>query len=222
MTPNNLVNMAVINRLDVIALTDHNSCRNCAAAMTVGESAGILVIPGMELTTLEEIHVVCLFSTVECAQGFDSYVYARLPGIENVVDIFGEQLILDENDKKIGNIDKLLINATEISVMEVVELVNRFGGICYPAHIDKSSNSILQSLGVIPEECGFSAAEITSRGDVPALLQANPILGTMPLIKSSDAHYLEHIAEPCAWIEADGKNPDDIIKAIKKGCKWGR
>ena len=102
MTPANIAGMAAVKGLDVIALTDHNSCRNCPAAMRHAEDLGITLIPGMELTTSEEVHVVCLFPTLEAAMDFDQYVYLHLLPVKNRPDIFGEQLILDEKDQITG------------------------------------------------------------------------------------------------------------------------
>jgi len=123
MTPNNIVGMAKISGLDVIAVTDHNSCKNCPAVMKVAEGYEILAIPGMELTTMEEVHVVCLFETLEDALSFGNYVDEKLIPIENREDIFGQQLICNEEDEVIGKESRLLINATTISFDDVYELV---------------------------------------------------------------------------------------------------
>ena len=125
MTPNNLVNMAALLGCDIIALTDHNTCRNTPAAVKVGKAADVLVIPGMELCTAEEAHVVCLFETVEDALAFDKYVCAHIPKVPNRPEIFGEQWILNENDEKIGEISELLITATDISINDVQALVEK-------------------------------------------------------------------------------------------------
>lgn len=216
MTPYNLVNMAAINELEVIALTDHNTCKNCPAAIAAGEEAGILVIPGMELTTSEEVHVVCLFADLARAMEFSDYVYDRLPPIDNRPDIFGEQLIMDDTDGVIGRLDKLLINATDISVMEVAALVESYGGFCYPAHVDKSSYSLISNLGGIPPECGFTAVEISKNGDDRAMWQMYPEIRGMRRVHSSDAHYLEHIAEPIHKIEGvREKTAAAVIEALR-------
>ena len=121
MTPNNLVNMAKLLELDVIALTDHNTVRNCAAAMAVGREIGLLVIPGMELTTSEDIHAVCLFPTLEQALAWDAYVDGHRIKVRNRAEIYGRQVIMNENDEEIGEIESLLIPATEISIMSAYE-----------------------------------------------------------------------------------------------------
>lgn len=217
MTPYNLVNMAAINGLEVIALTDHNTARNCPAAIRAGEEAGLLVLPGMELTTSEEVHVICLFEQTAAALEFSDYVYARLPDIENMPGIFGEQVLMDEKDHGLGRLSKLLINATTISVTEVKGLVESYGGFCYPAHIDRSSNSILANLGEIPPECGFTAAEISKTGDAAALMEAHPILKVMKRLHSSDAHYLPDIADPVHRLCLCERTPAAVLAALREG-----
>ena len=196
MTPNNIVNMSKLMGYDIIALTDHNTCGNCEAAMKVGEAVGITVIPGMELCTAEEVHVVCLFPTIEDAKGFSDYVYQTLPPINNKPKIFGEQAICDENDNIVGYEEKLLITASGISTAKAVEEVAKFNGICYPAHIDRSSFSVLSNLGVIDESFGFKCAEIFDIEKADELKAKHPILNDMRIVTDSDAHYLENMRIP--------------------------
>lgn len=196
MTPCNIVNMAVLKGLDVIALTDHNSCRNCGAFLKAAQGSGVTALCGMEINTAEEIHAVCLFPTLEQALLFDAYVYERLPDVQNAPAIFGEQRFLDENDNILGYEPKLLINACGISIMELTALMARFGGVCWPAHIEKSSYSITASLGFIPPECGFSIYEVK---DITKIEQVRPLMpnpDTALLLHNSDAHYLWDISEP--------------------------
>ena len=173
MTPYNLVNMAKLMGYDIIALTDHNTCKNCEAVMKLGEQYGILVIPGMELTTVEEVHVVCLFESLEKAVEFDKYVYAHLQPVENRPEIFGEQLIMDENDEIIGTVPNLLINATDISFSDVYDLVAKYDGIMIPAHIDKNSNSLLANLGFVPPDSKFTCFELKNMAKVFSMSKNN-------------------------------------------------
>lgn len=195
MTPNNLVNMAAIKELDMIALTDHNTCRNCPAVLVVADEVGIRVLPGMELTTAEEVHVVCLFPALANALEFDAYVYAHLMNVKNKPEIFGEQWILDENDEQTGSLEKLLVGATDIPITKVPALVDSMGGICYPAHIDRSSYSVLSNLGYIPPECGFHAVEIYRPEPFFAKSTNEGYRTSHCILTSSDAHRLEDIAE---------------------------
>ncbi len=196
MTPNNIVNMSKLMGYDIIALTDHNTCGNCEAAMKVGEAVGLTVIPGMELCTSEEVHIVCLFPTLEDAKNFSDYVYSTLPPIKNKPKIFGEQAICDENDNIIGYEEKLLITASGISTAKAVETVAKYNGICYPAHIDRSSFSILSNLGVIDESFGFKCVEIFDISRADELKEKHPIINNMRVVTDSDAHYLENMRIP--------------------------
>ena len=210
MTPNNLVNMAALLGCQILALTDHNTCRNTPAAVRVGEQAGVLVIPGMELCTAEEAHVVCLFETVEDALAFDDYVQAHTMKIPNRPEIFGEQLILDEQDEYVGKIDHLLITATDISVSDVHSLVENFGGVAFPAHVDKDAYSVIASLGAIPPEAAFTAAELSSGADRTAQLMLHPELEDLVLLQDSDAHYLHLMREDMGEVEL----PEFSVKAM--------
>ncbi|MBP3702816.1 MAG: PHP domain-containing protein, partial [Lachnospiraceae bacterium] len=160
MTPGNIVGMAAVKGLSMIAVTDHNSCKNCPAAMKLGEQYGVMVIPGMELTTMEEVHVVCLFGALRDALAFDEYVYERLLDVKNDENIFGKQQIRNEEDEVIGTVEKLLINATTISFDEVYDLMEEFHGVMIPAHIDKQANSLLANLGFIPPDSRFTTVEV--------------------------------------------------------------
>ena len=216
MTPYNLVNMAKIMGLDVIALTDHNTCLNCPAAMKAGEEAGILVIPGMELCTDEEVHVVCLFPDLENALRFSAYVRERIPPVENREKIFGEQLIMDDKDNVIGKENLLLTTAADVSLDKVPSLVKEYGGICFPAHIDRTSYSVISNLGMIDEYMGFDIAEITPQADKDDYIKRFPFLGEINILSSSDAHYLENIGSAGAKINVTEPIIDKILSELSK------
>ncbi len=193
MTPANIVGMAFLKGLKVIAITDHNTCLNCAPAMKHGADYGITVIPGMELTTSEEVHVVCLFSSLEKALAFSSYVYNHLLDIENKPKIFGEQLILNDEDEPIGEVKRLLISATDISFDDIPALMETFQGIWFPSHIEKTSTSVLSNLGFIPPDSPFDIVEIKDYKKTRVLCDAHPHLKTCKKLFNSDAHYLWQI-----------------------------
>lgn len=214
MTPNNLVNMAKLLGLDVIALTDHNTSRNCAAAMAVGREIGLTVIPGMELTTAEDIHAVCLFPTLEKAMAWDAYVDAHRIKIRNRADIYGRQVLMNENDEEVGELEHLLLPATEIPITSAYQTVKSFGGICFPAHIDRDSLSILSVLGEIDAACGFKTAELADKSKLEALRRLHPILDTLQLVTDSDAHYLENMRDAENVLEAEENSPEAVLRAL--------
>ncbi len=214
MTPANIAGMAAVLGLDVIALTDHNSSKNCPALMAAAREYGVLAIPGMELTTAEEIHAVCLFARLEAALDFDQYVYQRLVPFPNKEEIFGRQLIYDCQDQICGTIPNLLINSTEISFEGLWELVRSFDGVMFPAHIDKSSTSLLSSLGMIPPDSKFTTAEVKDLKRLHQLKREHPYLEQCRIISNSDAHYLEHIHEPELTLLAEEKSAEAVIQTL--------
>ena len=215
MTPGNIAGMAYLNGLDVIALTDHNTCRNCAPLIRAAAEYGITVIPGMELTTSEEIHVLCLFSSLDDALNFDEFVYSNLPDIKNNENIFGKQSIINYEDQICGSIDKLLINATLISFECLPGIINRFIGIMIPAHFTKSSDSLLSVFGTIPPSSTFVCAEINKCEDITSVIEKNPYLKSCRIITDSDAHYLTDIHEKINFIHCDEKNAESILAYLK-------
>lgn len=207
MTPNNIVNMAKLLGLDVIAVSDHNSAKNLTAIKKIAQEVDMLVIPAIELNSAEEVHILSLFYTFEDALAFSDYIYEHLPNIINKPEIFGEQLVLDENDEKIGEVDKLLINALDIGIDKLIDIISDYNGVLIPAHIDKSSYSIISSLGFIPPDYDFKCVEVKNIDNYKADFKGR-------IISNSDAHYLEHINEPNLYIEAKDKTIKSVIDAI--------
>ena len=214
MTPDNLVNMAKLLGYDIIALTDHNSCLNCPAALKAGEEAGITVVPGMELCTSEEIHAVCLFPDLKNALEFSDYVKSTMPPVKNDASIFGEQLIMDSTDRIIGNEEILLTAASGISIDDAVKEVSRFGGAVFPAHLDRASYSVLSVLGFMYPEMGFAAAEFTHKAYIPQYEEKHPLLKEMKKLRNSDAHYLENMVEPLVEIDLPECSAEAVVSYL--------
>ena len=215
MSPYNLVNMAKIFGYDIIALTDHNTCKNCGSAMKIGEKIGITVVPGMELCTSEEIHNVCLFPTLDKAMAFSDYIYGTLPPVKNREKIFGEQLIMDCEDGIIGKEEILLTTASSVSISELDELVKKYGGVSYPAHIDRNSYSIISSLGDFPYEVESRCFELTSKAKAEDYLEKYPATKGRLIIRSSDAHYLTNMREPEFMIDLPENSAGALIEYLK-------
>lgn len=215
MTPANIAGMAALKGLDVIALTDHNSCGNCQALMQAAEDAPrpLLVLPGMELCTAEEIHVVCLFAALNDALAFDAYVAAHSPFVANRPDIYGEQRYMDARDGVTGEEPRLLVAASSIPLLSVSALMERFHGLCFPAHVDRSSYSVLSSLGEFPPELSMALAEVADPAALPALREQHAFLRERRTITSSDAHYLWDIHERLYSLEA-ARDPAAFLAAL--------
>lgn len=203
MTPGNIAGMAALNGLGIVALTDHNSSKNCPAFFAQAKKNGLIPVPGMELTTSEDIHVVCLFRTLEDALEFDIIVGEHRLMIENKPDIFGHQYIMDENDAVVGEEKYLLINATDLSLEDAFELVTSFDGACIPAHIDRTSNGMIATLGDFPEEPPFTAYELNDASSDEEYREKYPAIRELIHTVSSDAHYLWDISEDGYVISLD-------------------
>lgn len=214
MTPANIVGMAKIIGLDVIALTDHSTCKNCPAFAAAAREYGMRVIFGMELTTLEEVHVLCYFSALADAMAFDAYVYEQLPAIPNTPALFGNQYIYDEQDQICGREEKLLISATMISFDQVYDLVRKYNGIMVPAHINKPTTSLLGNLGFVPPDSHFTCAEIKDLTQWPSLQEQYPYLKKCNVLCSSDAHDFNTLHEPLYFLEPEDDSPESILTCI--------
>jgi len=213
MTPANIAGMAMLNGLNIIALTDHNSARNCPAFFHHAKKYGLIPIPGMELTTAEDIHIVCLFRKLEDALLFDEFVSSRRPDYKNKPEIFGHQYLVDENDEIIGEEDTLLVNASNIYIDEAFYEVKKLRGICFPAHIDRSSNGIISALGTFPPEPSFTAYELNKTDSKDGYLEKYPILKKLVHTVSSDAHRLCDIQEAVFSIElSDEPYSSDLVR----------
>ena len=212
MTPNNIVNMSIIKGLDMIAVTDHNSCGNVAAVMAAAGD-NLLVIPGMEVETSEEVHVVCYFPTLEQAYQMEREIKNSMNPIENRPEIFGRQYYMNELDEVIGEEENLLVSASGLDIYEVVELAKRYGGVAVPAHIDRTSYSVLSNLGFLPPDLNVSAVEITAKKRE----QMKNDYKDFHILTNSDAHYLENISEREYSVELTHKNAQSFIDFL---CKY--
>ncbi len=190
MLPADIAGMAKINGLDMVALTDHNTAKNCPAFFEACRFYGVTPIAGMELTTAEDVHIVCLFPTLEMAMEFDKFVEGKLSPVKNKKAIFGEQNIVNCDGEKIGEVENFLPAAADVDIGQAVNKVRSLGGICYPAHIDRDSGGIIAMLGDIPKEYGFNIAEIHDMKRAQEYKEKFPNLKDYTLFSSSDAHTL--------------------------------
>lgn len=220
-TPNSIAGMCALSGIEIAALTDHNTSRNCPAFFKACKRYGVIPVAGMELTTAEDIHIVCLFETLDAALAFNDEVDKQRIRIPNRKEIFGDQLITDDEDNVIGEEPDLLINATNITIEQVPSLVSRFGGICHPAHIDRDANGIIAILGVFPEEPYFGCVEVHDMENLPALQEKYPVLKDKTVLECSDAHYLTQIRDAKAYFDLDDEpySGDNVRKELFKVLK---
>ena len=206
MTPNNIVGMAHIKGLDIIAVTDHNACDNLVAIAQVAEKFDILLVPGMEIQTKEEVHVLCYFRSLSDLLGFNEVLAAYRTPILNKPKLFGHQLILNDNDEQTGEELRALMMSVDLSIEAVKVLVEKHFGCVGPAHINKASNSILVNLGFIPESLGFKTVEVHLNSPISEGLTKD-----FQVIYNSDAHYLEQISEPIHSMDLSERSCSAVI-----------
>ena len=210
MTPNNMVNMAMLSGLRVIAVSDHNTAGNAAAFLKVAESVGITAFPAMELETAEEVHVLCLFYDLEAAERFEREAVApALPPIRNRVDIFGHQWLMDENDEIVGEEERYLINATALTIDALPALIASYGGMAIPAHIDKSTKSVYAMLGTVDPQWGYRLFELSKNAPADFVSQ-HPELSECAFLYDTDSHYLQDVGE------GEGRNFWELPDARKE------
>jgi len=190
LSPRRLLEIGAGRGLQVMALTDHNSSLNCQAFARLCPRFGIVPIFGMEATTTEEIHVLCLFTSLKASLAFGEYAYSILTPFLNNPDKAGDQVYVDENDNIEGEVEYFLLAPLGISVEEIGAKVAEYSGIVIPAHVDRQAFSMTSQLGVVTH--GPWAALDCVR--IPPAMDGLPLdtLG-YPLITSSDAHYQEHV-----------------------------
>lgn len=214
MTPPNIANMAYIAGLDIIAITDHNSARNVRAVINAAKGLPLAVIPGMELTTAEEIHVVCLFPDADSAEKAGLEMEKHLPPIQNRPEFFGEQLVMDENEEITDTFPFLLSNALDISIDLLPEIISGFGGFCYPAHVDKQTNSIISVFGALPDKPRFESLEVHNPTQFFENAENTFYREKYTIITSSDAHNLHDISAREHIIELDEPTFDALQTAL--------
>ena len=216
MTPCNIAGMALLNELEIVALTDHNTVDNCPAFFAACGEYGVLPIAGMELTTAEDIHLLCIFETLADALAFGAEVREHRMKIKNRVEIFGEQPILNAQDEKIGEDPYFLPAATDLDLIAADALVKAHNGVDWPAHIDRDANGLLAVLGFFPPEPVFKIAELRESKN-------RDLAGDRKIVVCSDAHRLWEIGEAggILHLEIDENEPDALRKALFRSLRGG-
>lgn len=190
MIPPLIVQEALEHQIDLIAITDHNASANVAAVQKAAQGSGLTVLPGMEVQSREEVHILCLFENLEQLNKWQAQVNAALPDLPNRPDFFGEQLVVDEEGEFIRTEPRLLLTSTAFSIDEIYERVNHLGGLVIPAHVERTSNGLFPTLGLVSENWPVEAFEI-SRHTTPEKARTKfPAMGHYPLIQSGDVHML--------------------------------
>lgn len=223
MSPVNIIRKAAAEKIDILAITDHNSLRHCALAVEIGEKYGILVIPGTEVNTREEIHCLTFFEDLKQAEVFQQYLDAHLTRIPNRSEFFGPQYLVDADENILAEEEYLLLAALDKGLEEVEQEVHRLGGLFVPAHVNRMQNGLYSQLGFLPADLKADALEIALENGMETFLWEHPELKAFPIITGSDAHSLDRIGvhytefqldSPCfqALRQAFGRREPNLIR----------
>lgn len=217
MTPANIAGMASLNGLEIVALTDHNSSKNCPAFFAQAKRVGIIPVAGMELTTAEDIHLVCLLRTLPEAEAFGRAVDAHRIRIRNRPQFFGHQYQMDAEDNIVWEDPDLLPNATDLPLEDAYALACELGAVCYPAHVDREANGILAILGDLPDRPVFRHAEFREPEHRAEYCRRYPRLQGLRPLFGSDAHRPDAICDAQFSIEIAGTG--DVASAVMEALK---
>jgi hypothetical protein len=191
MIPPLIVQAAREKGINLLAVTDHNASANVSAVQKAAQDTGVMVMPGMELQTREEVHVLCLFDTLEQLAAWQNLVARHLPPLENDIEYFGEQFVVDETGEFVRRETQLLLTSADLSLEEAIEAVNAIEGLAIPAHIDRKANGLLEILGFVPANTAIEALEISRHISADMAPLRYPQIRGYPLVRDGDAHRLD-------------------------------
>ncbi len=215
MLPPLIVSEAKIRGIDLIAITDHNASANISAVQKAALGSGITVLPGMELQTKEEVHVICLFDSIEQIVQFQNIVDQKLPPIKNRPEYFGEQLVVDDKGDFVRKEERLLITSTDLSINEAFNLVDEIGGIFIPAHVNRKANGLLEILGFVPVDIPILALEISRHISPKDVKIFYPQINSFEIIQNGDVHRLSEFIGTTIF-EIENPSISEIKLAIRK------
>lgn len=215
MIPSLIIEAAAHAGLDIIGIADHNSCENAGAVIEASVGSHVRVLPGLEVQSVEGVHLLSLFDTMDQANSMQEVVYSALPSIPLAEKTLQEQFIVDSNDEFISYCERHLSLPTSLSIDDLWERVEDLGGILIPSHIDRRSTGLCDVLGMLPESPDFPAVEI-SRNITPLEARAAyPSIGDRAILCNSDAHWLSAIGDKRTMFYLEHRT----IAEIKLACR---
>ncbi len=214
MSPRGIVKEALSKGIDMIAVCDHNSAENAAAVIEASRQTGLTVLPGIEITSKEEVHILGIFSTPDDATDMQTLIYEHLEG-QNDAETFGLQVVVEADGIVAGYNDRLLIGATDLSLEHVVQAIRAHNGLAVAAHIDREGFGILGQLGFIPPDLDLNALEVSSRMSLKNATGAFAEYSSYPFVQSSDAHVLDAIGSGRTPLTMEVASFDELKLALK-------
>ncbi|MBI9048398.1 MAG: PHP domain-containing protein [Anaerolineaceae bacterium] len=221
MIPPLIVSAALDRGIDIIAITDHNSVANVGAVQRAALGTRLTVIPGMEVQTSEDVHVICLFEELEQAKKWGQIVNEHLPSINNNPDFFGEQFIVDETGDFIASENRLLLTAISMSFEQTYQAVRELGGLFIPAHVNRKAFGLIESLGFVPSDTPINTLEISRHISPEEAKKQFPQIKEFQLIQNGDVHYLaDFLGALCFQIEYPSLSEIKMAFNHEKGRKY--
>jgi PHP family Zn ribbon phosphoesterase len=214
MYPRAIVEKCVSERLDIIGICDHNASENVSYVIQAAKGKDLTVLPGMEITSREEVHILALFDNIDDLSTLQKTVYSALHGM-NREDVFGCQPIVNELDEIEGFNERLLMGSTDLSLHESIEAIHRLNGIAIAAHIDRESFGVIGQLGFIPSEVQFDALEISHITGRKKARQQYPDLSHYSFLQSSDAHFIDDIGRVFTKVFLEKPTISELKMALK-------
>ncbi len=214
-TPSAIVKTATERGINIIAITDHNSAENVIAAKKAAEKTSLKVLPGIEVSTSEEVHILAIFEDIPNALNLQNVIYDNMMPDENDPDKFGDQVIVNEEDEVLGFNKRLLISSTTLNAFSVINTIHSFGGISIASHIDRGAFSVISQLGFISDDLKFDALEISPGTDKKTAEDLFKDYRGSPWVSSSDAHCLEDIGKRTTNFLLKEASFKEIVSAFK-------
>jgi len=191
MIPPLIVQKALELDIDLIAITDHNASANVSAVQKAAQGTSLKVLPGMEVQSREDVHLLCLFENLKDLENWQAEVNEALPDVSNSIEFFGEQFIVDEYGEFIRRESRMLLTSTHFSIDEIFERVNALGGLVIPAHVERTTNGLFPTLGLLSDQWPILGFEISRRITEEQARINFPAIGNYPLIQNGDVHRLD-------------------------------
>ncbi len=214
MLPPLIVEVAIAAGLDLIAITDHNSCENAGAVIEAASGTGLRVIPGLEAQTAEGVHVLCLFDNVDHALAMQASVYGEFPKLPPDEKHFAQQFVVDKDGEFVRFCREFLSLPCGMDIDDLYTRVQDLGGLIIPSHIDRKESGLCGVLGYVPDSPPFDALEV-SHNTTPSLARERFLgIGDTTVIANSDAHWLAAIGARRTALRMEHRNLAELRLAL--------
>ena len=213
--PRRIVERAIEEKLDMVAVTDHNSAENAAAVLRAAAGTGLAAFPGMEITSEEEVHLLAIFTDMTGLLPLQDEVFRSLPEAPAGDPFRRDQVVVDEADAVTGFSPHFLLGATRLTIHEAVQMVHRGGGLAIASHIDREAFGIISQLGFVPGDLHLDALEISPLMEIAEARDAFPSAAGFPFVRFSDAHRPEEIGLTATEFVLAAPTLEEIGRALR-------